>query len=65
MYTDKGGDMDEKKVALVMRALYRVHNPSFEDVGQPLSQMRALDKYRSDLKLEKMARSVLEDLSEH
>lgn len=56
--TDAAGVGDDGRVALVMRAMYAAAAPHFEDVGQPLSQMRFLDKHR-DMNLESMARAAI------
>jgi hypothetical protein len=52
---------DDEMVAMVMRAMYGAVHHRFEDVGQPISQMRFLAESKG-IELEKMARAAIASL---
>jgi hypothetical protein len=45
-------------LAHVMRAIYRVMEPEFDDIGQPLDQMRFIAEHH-EIPLEAMAKAAI------
>ena len=50
--------MDDVFLAHMMRAIYAAMTPEFEDIGQPLDQMRFLANHQ-EIPLEAMAKAAI------